>query len=426
MKNKSTTKDAGSSVSFEMLEGWVRGRIQDMIQDLLEQEVTELPGRAKSERRLPVDAPKGYRNGYGKPRKFTLSTGTVTVHRPRVRGLEQRFESRVLPLFVRRTAEVGELIPELYLHGLAEGDFDLALRGLLGEDAPLSASTVARLKDKWQGDYEAWNARRLDELEPVYLWVDGVYIKAGLEKQKAAVLVVIAGLKDGRKEVLAVTPGHRESTPSWSEVLRDLRDRGLAPPCLVVGDGHLGIWGALRNVFPEAEEQRCWNHKIMNAVDTQPKKQQPAARKLLRQIPQANTRREAEKATTSSQDWCRKEGFDKAAETLDRDWEQMVTFYRFPKGHWKHLRTTTPVESPFAALRLRTDAAKRYKKVPRATAVVWKMLLVAEKKFRRLDAPEMLAEVWHGTRFADGIAIKPEPNRVQEAGAEHDTREVAA
>jgi putative transposase len=182
MKDKTTSKRSSSRVAWESLEAWARGEIESWLQDLLFEEVTELLGREKSERRKPVDSPEGYRNGYGKPRCLTMSIGTVKVRRPRVRDVEERFESRVLPLFKRRTETVSELIPELYLHGLAQGDFDLALRGLLGEKAPLSASTVGRLKQKWQSEYEEWLARPLDELEVVYLWVDGVYVKASLEK----------------------------------------------------------------------------------------------------------------------------------------------------------------------------------------------------------------------------------------------------
>jgi len=193
-----------SRVGWEDLEGWVREKVQELLQSILEEEVTELLGRHRSERRDVVDSSPGYRNGYGKERRLTLQCGTVTVRRPRVRGLEERFISRVLPLFVRRTQEVSALIPELYLHGLAEGDFDLALRGLLGEDAALSASTVARLKVKWQAELDTWRQRRLDGLELVYLWVDGIYVKAGLEKEKAALLVAIGGLSDGRKVVLSV------------------------------------------------------------------------------------------------------------------------------------------------------------------------------------------------------------------------------
>lgn len=242
----------------------------------LETEIADLLGRARHQRRQAVDAAPGYRNGYGKPRRLTMGCGTITVRRPRVRGLEERFTSRILPLFARRTQEVSALLPELYLHGLSEGDFDLALRGLLGDDAPVSAATVARLKDRWQADWDAWRTQRLDDLEVVYLWVDGIDVKAGLEREKAALLVVVAGCSDGRKVVVAVTPGHRKSTESWSAVLRDLRARGMPCPRLVVGDGHLGVWAALRNVYPDAGEQRCWNHKVLNVLDKLPRAQHVA------------------------------------------------------------------------------------------------------------------------------------------------------
>ena len=221
------------------------------------------------------------------------------MRRPRVCDTEERSESRLLPLFVQRTKQVFDLIPELYLHGLSEGDFDLALRGLLGEDAPVSASTVARLKEKWNAELAKWRARPLDDLEVVYVWVDGVYVKAGLEKEKAAILVVMAALSDGRKVVVSVAPGYRESTQSWSDVLRDIKRRGLSCPRLVVGDGHLGIWGALRNVYPQAAEQRCWNHKVMNVLDGLPKRLQEEAKLLLRRIPYAPSRTEAERLRTA-------------------------------------------------------------------------------------------------------------------------------
>jgi putative transposase len=317
MGKQTTTGNQASRIVWDNLEEWVRRKVQEFIQSLMEEEIAELLGRQKSERRKAVDGSPAYRNGYGKERKLTLGCGTITLRRPRLRGLIERFESRVLPLFARRTKGVSKLIPRLYLHGLALGDFDLALRGLLGENAPVSASTVARLKEGWQAEWREWKRRSLEGLQVVYLWVDGVYVKAGLEKQKAALMVIIGGLLDGRKVVLAVEPGYRESTESWSEVLRDLKERGMNCPCLVVGDGNLGIWGALANVYPDALEQRCWNHKMVNVV-----------------------------------------------------------------------------ESPFAGLRLRTNAAKRYKKVENATAVIWKMLLLAELRFHRLDAPEKLMQAY--------------------------------
>ena len=396
-----------SRPEWEHLEEWLRGQMQGLIQELLEQEVTEFLGRARSVRRSESDNDAGYRNGYAPSRRLTLSSGTIRVRRPRVRDTEERFESRLLPLFMRRTREVADLIPELYLHGLSEGDFDLALRGLLGDEAPISASTVARLKERWNAELAAWRSRPLDDLEVVYMWVDGVYVKAGLEREKAAILVVMAALSDGRKVVMSAVPGYRESTRSWSEVLRDLRDRGLNCPRLVVGDGHLGIWGALRNVWPQAGEQRCWNHKILNVLDKLPKRQHDQGRLMLRNIPYAETRAEAERLRKVFTRWCGDHSYDAASEAIERDWERMVTFYDYPREHWRHLRTTNPVESPFAALRLRTDAARRYKRVDRAIAVIWKMLMVAEKRFRRLQAPELMKDVYLGVKYVDGVVEAP-------------------
>ena len=390
-------------LSFGTLESTIRVQVQEWMQSILDEEVTEFLGRMKSERRKAVDDGGGYRNGYGEPRKLTLSSGTIELRRPRVRGLEGRFESRILPLFKRRTNEVSELLPELYLHGLSCGDFDLALRGLLGEDAPISASTVARLKEKWHSELGVWKSRPLDELEVVYIWADGVYIKAGLEKDKSCLLVMIAALVDGSKVLLAIESGHRESTESWSALLRSLRDRGLGCPKAVVGDGALGLWAGLRNVYPEARELRCWNHRIMNIVDRVKKRDQATAVELLRKVAYAKCREEAEKEKKAFQLWCEASGHKKAAELIDEDWERMVAFFDFPKDHWQHLRTTNPVESPFAALRLRTNAAKRFKKADNATCVVWKMLTVAQSRFRKLNAPELLEDVWKGVEFVDGL-----------------------
>jgi transposase-like protein len=256
-------------------------------------------------------------------------------------------------------------------------DFDLALRGLLGAAAPLSATSIARLKASWHAEYQSWKHRRLDDLEPVYVWADGIYVKAGLEKDKAAMLVAIAGLRDGRKVVLAIESGYRESTESWAALLRDLKGRGLRAPRLLIADGHLGIWGAVGTVFPAVREQRCWNHRLVNVLDTLPKKLQAEAREWLTKIPYAATRAEAERLKRAFQAWATKTGMAAAGRRLEEDWDRLVTFYAFPKEHWKHLRTTNVVESPFAAVRLRTGAAKRFKKAENATAVIWKTLLVA-------------------------------------------------
>lgn len=416
MVEKSTEEPFGSRTIWEQLETMARERIQEFVQALLEEEVTALVGRRKSERREAVDAPAIYRNGHGKPRRLAMMGGTIEVRRPRLRGLEERFESRILPLFRRRTEQVSQLLPELYLHGLAQGDFELALRGLLGESAPLSASSIERLRGKWVAEYEAWRRRSLRGLEPVYLWADGIYVKAGLEKEKACLLVIVAGLRDGRKVVLSVESGYRESEEAWSQLLRDLLGRGMKAPRLVVADGHLGIWAALAQILPGVEEQRCWNHKIVNVLDKLPKKQQSEAKALLSKIPHAATRQEAEELRGQFRS---RFGLDqpKAVETLERDWERMVAFYHFPKEHWKHLRTTNPVESPFAAVRLRTAAGKRYKKVANATALIWRVLLVVEKAFRRLDSPELLAEVAEGVAYEDGVRVVREQDATEELAA---------
>src|SRR5712691_4102615 len=270
-----------TAATWESLEAFARTKIQQFIQSLLEEEVTALLGRARSERRAAVDAPAGYRNGYGQERRLSMQGGTITLRRPRVRSIEGRFESKILPLFARRTAEVGKLLPELYLHGLALGDFELALRGLLGEGAPLSASSIARLRAVWEAELAEWRRRPLADRELVYAWGDGVYVKAGLEKDKACLLVIVGAMRDGRKELLACTSGHRESTASWSEVLRDLRDRGLSAPVIMVGDGALGLWAALGNVWPGVRVGRCWNHKVLNVLDKLPKRLERQAILLL-------------------------------------------------------------------------------------------------------------------------------------------------
>jgi transposase-like protein len=390
---------------YEELEALVRMKVQDFVQEIVEEEITAfLGGREKSERIKGIDAQKVYRNGYGKPRHLTLMNGTITIRRPRLRGAEG-FESKVLPLFVRRTKEVGELLPELYLHGLAEGDFDLAMRGLLGEGAPLSPASIGRLKAKWQIEYEQWKKRNLSELKVVYQWADGIYVKAGLERDKAALLVIIGATVSGEKELLACESGYRESKESWATILRDLKARGLGLAPLTVADGHLGIWSALAEIHPKGKEQRCWNHKITNVLDALPKRVRAQVGEHLTKMPYAETQAECHQLRD---DFVARYGkdFPKAAETLTRDWDRMVSFYSFPKEHWVHIRTTNVVESPFSSVRLRTDAARRFKKIANATAMIWKLLRIAEKRFRRLKGYWLLQDVYEGKQFVDGIAVQ--------------------
>lgn len=397
-----------SDVCYATLEQWARGKIQAQLQQLLEEEVTTFLGRARHERRgtvSPIDPPPGSRNGYGKPRTFSMLSGTVTVRRPRVRDLEERFESKVLPLFTRRTREIGEVLPELYLHGLSSGDFELALRGLLGEGAPLSASSIQRLKARFELEYETWTKRDVSDLDVVYWWADGLYVKAGIEDRKAALLTIVGALSSGKKIVLACESGERESKDSWLTVLRSLRERGLQFPRLTVADGHLGIWAALGEIHPTGEEQRCWNHKITNVLDDLPTKARATATELLKAMPSAETQAECERRRDAFVRTYHKTD-KKAVETLMRDWDRMVTFYAFPKEHWIHLRTTNIVESPFSAVRLRTDASRRYKRVESAKAIIWKMLTVAEKTWRKLNAPELLSLVAAGGTYTDGVMKK--------------------
>lgn len=409
MREKSSNEAVESSaVCYDTLEEWARGKIQAQLQQLLEEEVTTFLGRGRHERRgtvSPIDPPAGSRNGYGKPRAFSMMSGTVTVRRPRIRDLTERFASKVLPLFKRRTHEVGTLLPELYLHGLSTGDFDLALRGLLGEGAPLSASSIQRLKARFELEYEAWTRRDLSDLAVVYWWADGLYVKAGIEDRKSALLTIVGALTTGEKIVLACESGERESKESWIKILRDLKHRGLMFPPLTVADGHLGIWAAFGEIHPTGEEQRCWNHKITNVLNDLPKRVQQKAAELLKAMPYAETKAECERRRDEFvRTYRRTEG--KAVDTLLRDWDRMVTFYSFPQEHWRHLRTTNIVESPFASVGLRTDASRRYKRVEGAKAIIWKMLRVAEQSWRKVNAPELLPLGASGITFKDGIRPK--------------------
>jgi len=402
MQEQSTETGVSSRSLWDRSEDFAREHVRRFIQALPEEEVTALVGRPKSARRATVDAPAGYRHGHGKPRRPALTCGTITVRRPRVRGLAERFVGRVLPLFQRRTKPVGALLPRSYLHGSALGDFEPAVRGLPGEGAPLSSASLQRLKARWLPEYDAWKQRRRDALEIVSVWADGPYVKAGSEAGTAALRVLVGALTDGRKMVLAVERGRRESEESWGAVLRDLRARGLKPWRCTVADGHLGIRAALAEQQPTAAEQRCWNHRILNVPDAIPEKHHPDATTLLKAMPYAETRTACEHRRVRFGRRYRTLA-PQAVARLSRDRERLVTFYRFPREHWQHLRTTNVVESPFAAVRLRTTAGKRYTRVESATASIWKVLQVAEQTFRRLNAPRLLPAVYAGTQYVDGV-----------------------
>ena len=404
MKEKHITGNESKRVFYAELEAFAREKIRQHLQDVLEQEVTEWLGRDKSERRgNPLEEP-GYRNGYGKPRRFTLSMGTIELRRPRVRNLDERFESQLLPLFKRQARQVRDLIPELYLHGLASGDFELALRGLLGQGAPLSASSLQRLKEKWQSEYEQWKSMPIEQEEWAYLWADGIYVKAGIGKEKAALLVVIGVQKDGNKRFLAVEPGYRESKESWALVLRQLKLRGVKNARLFVGDGNLGLWAGVGEIYPHSQEQLCWNHKILNVMDAVSKKEQVQVQRHLNAMMYAESRQEALKERKKFE-----QAFGhnpKAVKTVVDNWDRLTSYYDFPREHWKHLRTSNVVESPFSRVRLRTAASRRFKSQSNATCLIWKTLMVAEMSFRKLNAPALMEKVAEGKKYDNGKEVR--------------------
>lgn len=404
MRQESTREESSSINPYEALESWARANVQDYIQKLLEEEIEAFIGRAKSQRHIGSGRPV-YRNGHGKTRSFAMMGGTVQLRRPRVRNAEERFESRILPLFHRKSKELGAMLPELYLHGLAKGDFELAMRGLLGDGAPLSRSSIERLKAGWQLEREEWKKRDLSAVEVVYMWADGLYVKAGIDDHKAALLVIIGATTDGKKVLLACESGERESKVAWAAILRDLMARGLRLPMVTVADGHLGIWAALSELHPQGRQQRCWNHKNVNVLDKLPKKEQPAAKQLLRSMSYAETQAECEKHRDRFVSRYGKT-YPKATECLLDDWDRLVTFYDFPKEHWVHLRTTNIVESPFDMVRLRTNAARRFKRVENASSMIWKLLMIAEKAWRCLKGAELLRHVYDGKKFIDGKIVK--------------------
>jgi transposase-like protein len=404
MPEKHIGGDQSKENFYEGLEGFALEKIRGHLQDLLEQEISEWLGRAKSERKVSPGEQPGYRNGYGRPRRFTMSLGTVVVERPRVRELGERFKSKVLPMFKRQSQQVRAIIPELYLHGLASGDFELALRHLLGAGAPLSASSIQRLKEKWRGEYEQWKSTAIGEKQWAYLWADGIYVKAGLGKEKAALLVVIGVGRDGNKRFLALEPGYRESQESWAEVLRQLKSREMNGARLLVGDGNLGLWAALSEIYPQAEQQLCWNHKILNVIDAVSHKEQSEVKKHLNAMMYADSRERALKERKKFEH--RFAHSPKAVRTVVENWERLTTYYDFPREHWKHLRTSNVVESPFSRVRLRTSASRRFKSQLNATCLIWKTLMIAEMSFRKLDAPQLVDQVARGHKYANGREVR--------------------
>jgi putative transposase len=363
-------------------------------------------------------------NGYAKEREVTTGAGLVEVKAPRVddRREGQHYRSVILPAYMRKSPKVTEVLPVLYLRGLSTGDFAPALGEFFGSAAGLSASTVQRLTESWQAEHDQWSERDLSGPDYVYWWVDGVHFNVRLEEDRLCCLVVVGVRPDGSKELVAVADGYRESTESWAALLRGLRDRGLAGPVLAVGDGALGFWAAIRDVFPSTKEQRCWVHKTANVLDALPKRLHPQAKTAVQAIYNAGSRTEALTAAKSFADAF--SGFPKATAKIMDDLDSLLAFYDLPVEHWVHLRTTNPIESTFSTVRLRTRVTRGAGSRRAALAMAYKLLDAAQARWHKITAPELVPLVRAGGTFIDGKLQERRPTETEPDVA--DTGSVAA
>ena len=345
------------------------------------------------------------RNGRAQERTVQCGAGELKVRAPRVHDKRagQKFTSAILPPYMRKSPRLEEAVPVLYLRGLSTGDFGPALAVLLGEEAlrGFSSTTVTRLLTLWQDEYRAWRRRSLAGKTYVYFWADGVHFNVRLEDDRLACLVIIGVRPDGTKEVIALEDGYRESTESWKTLLRDLKRRGLPAPKLAVADGAVGFWTALKDVYPETDEQRCWVHKLANVLDKLPKRLQPRAKSHLHEIMRAEDRAAAlEELDRFQEEYQAK--YPKAVECLTKDVDTLFTFMDYPAAHWLHLRTTNAIESTFATVKARTRTTKGAGSRDAGLAMAFKLLTQAEKRWRRINSPHLVALVQAGVKFRDG------------------------
>jgi transposase-like protein len=382
----------------------LQAALESEVQSFLDEQAARVDDRGR--RRV-------VRNGHLPAREIVTGAGPLEIRQPRVRDKTAdpaervQFSSAILPPYLRKSKSVEELIPWLYLKGISTGDFSDALQALVGENVSgFSANVVVRLKEQWSREYDAWSRRSLSEKQYVYLWVDGIYANVRLEDEansRQCLLVVMGATADGNKHLIAVADGYRESKQSWLELLLDLKQRGLTvPPKLAIGDGALGFWAALREVFPETREQRCWVHKTANVLNKMPKSVQPKAKADVHEIWQAETR---EMANQAFDHFLEKYGvkYQAACDCLTRDRDVLLTFYDFPAEHWGHLRTTNPIESTFATIRLRHRRTKGNGTRRASLTMMFKLAQAAQKHWRRLNGHEQIALLLLGKVFTDGI-----------------------
>ena len=406
----SSNEDAGGSRS--LLDGIVRDGARRMLAAALRAEVAAYVDSHAGE----VDE-NGYRlvvrNGYHHERDVLTAAGAVTVTAPRVNdrrvdpdtGERQRFSSAILPAWARKSPQMAEVLPLLYLHGLSTSDFGPALEQFLGSGAGLSATTITRLTAQWQNEAKSFAERDLSGTDFVYLWVDGIHLKVRLEQEKLCLLVMIGVRADGRKELVALTDGFRESAESWADLLRSCRRRGMAAPVLAVGDGALGFWKALREVFPNTREQRCWFHVQANVLAALPKSAHPAALAALKEIYNAEDVDKAQLAIKAFEvDYGAK--YPKAVAKIVDNADVLLEFYRYPAEHWIHLRTTNPIESTFATVRLRTKVTKGPGSRAAGIAMAYKLIDAAQARWRAVNAPHLVALVRAGAVFHKGKLLE--------------------
>jgi transposase-like protein len=359
------------------------------------------------------------RNGHARPRQVLTSSGAVEVATPRVNdkrvdeatGERQRFASVILPAWCRRSPQINEVLPLLYLHGLSSQDFVPALQQFLGTSSGLSAATITRLTAQWQDEARAFADRDLSGLDYVYLWADGVHLNVRLDEAKLCLLVLIGVRVDGRKELVGLAEGYRESTGSWADLLRDCKRRGMRAPVLAVGDGALGFWAALREVFPDTREQRCWFHKIANVLAALPKSAHPGAKRALAEIWNAEDREHARRAVAAFK-LAYGAKFGKAVAKVTDDLDELLAFYDFPAEHWVHLRTTNPIEAAFAPAKGRARKTKGAGSRRAGLAMAFKLIESSQQRWRKINAPQLVGQVREGRRFPDG---EERPNRREKA-----------
>jgi transposase-like protein len=429
--------DGGAGAgSPSLIDEIVRQGARRMLAEALQAEVEAYVAaftaeRGEDGRRLVV------RNGYHGPRTVLTSAGAVEVTAPRVNdkrtdpqtGQRARFSSAILPAWARKTPQVSEVLPLLYLHGLSTGDFVPALTQFLGTGAGLSAPVITRLTETWKAEAAAFAVRDLSGAGYVYLWVDGIHLGIRLGEGKLCLLVMIGVRADGRKELVALADGYRESAESWADLLRDCARRGMRAPVLAIGDGALGFWSAVAEVFPQARTQRCWFHKIANVLGALPKSAHPGAKKALAEIWNAEDKDHA-RAAVRKFEAAYGAKFPKAVAKVTSDEDELLAFYDYPAEHWIHLRTTNPIESTFATVRLRTKVTKGHGSKAAALAMAFKLIESAQRRWRMVNAPHLVALVRSGAVFVNGKLVErpddpsPEVSNPQ-AGAEEEVAEAA-